>query len=454
MQITDLNSKKQKILLFTILMIVIFISHLNEGLWEFGDDIYFKDAINTIGNGSLIEYLKFRYKTWSGRIIVEAIMVSIINYEFIWRVLNSIMMCILIYSMYKFVKSSSLDNDYEEYILLFKLCTLLSIFLIDKEVYKWSISWVTGSFNYLWPMSLGLFSLIPFKQAIFNESYSKKLYIMYFLSTVVACNTEQVAAFTICFAIISNLWIYIRYKKIDIILILHNIFMIMIALVLFLSPGNVVRYNAEVLNWYPNFDMLTSLEKIYRGLVLLIYHLFNNYIVVIFIMCLIIAILIYDKYKSRLIRFVSILPLASIAIYYMILKNYISPLPSQIIDYENLINFNFKTYFSTGMFLSVLIIIPYLIYLILDDIDNRMMVIILYFASLCCTLVMSFSPTIYASGARVFFSTDIIILIIMCILLREVIFNRQLHIKLLSDIIMSVLLLLSFANYIIFIFDK
>ena len=54
--------------------------------------------------------------------------------------------------------------------------------------------------------------------------------------------------------------------------------------------------------------------------------------------------------------------------------------------------------------------------------------IILYLAAICSALSISISPTIYASGERVFFVTDILLIISSVLLLNEVLRKWKMNI--------------------------
>ena len=68
-----------------------------------------------------------------------------------------------------------------------------------------------------------------------------------------------------------------------------------------------------------------------------------------------------------------------------------------------------------------------MLFYVLDDFDHRYLVMLLYLASLCSGYVLGLSPTIFASGPRVFFLSDILIVIIGGITLGNLFFKVTLN---------------------------
>ena len=69
-----------------------------------GDDEWFSAILDKSFNESLVTYLKERYTGWTGRIVIESIMVPMFAYNiWIWRILNTIMTIILALGIYKLI---------------------------------------------------------------------------------------------------------------------------------------------------------------------------------------------------------------------------------------------------------------------------------------------------------------------------------------------------------------
>ena len=89
--------------------------------------------------------------------------------------------------------------------------------------------------------------------------------------------------------------------------------------------------------------------------------------------------------------------------------------------------------------------------LIFDRIEMQYLSVILYLAAICSSLSISISPTIYASGARVFFVTDILIIVISALILNE--FLRKWRANIYLILVFIILCANSFMLYVRKILD-
>lgn len=95
----------------------------------------------------------------------------------------------------------------------------------------------------------------------------------------------------------------------------------------------------------------------------------------------------------------------------------------------NILNYNeIKIFLPTSILLCVILIIPVIFILVFDKVEMKYFSIILYLAAICSALSISISPTIYASGERVFFVTDILLIISSVLLLNEVLRKWKMNI--------------------------
>ena len=245
-----------------------------------GDDEWFSTILDKSFNGSLIAYLKERYTGWTGRIVIESIMVPMFACNiWIWRVLNTIMSVILAIGIYKLIPYSYIREITVSKRMLIKSLICILIFSIPTEVFSASISWITGSYNYLWPVSCLLLTILPFKNSIFKEEFNKKWYFLLIFTAILGANMEQASLIMFVFAFITNIYIVVRDKKIRIDLVIFNIFIAINTAVLFLAPGNYERSKLSELlrKWHINiFVILVSILIFWSSFVLYLEYILNK----------------------------------------------------------------------------------------------------------------------------------------------------------------------------------
>ncbi|WP_342985677.1 DUF6056 family protein [Clostridium saudiense] len=425
-----------------------------------GDDEWFSAILNDAFDGNLMDYLQHRYTSWTGRIVIESIMVPMFGCNlWLWRVLNTMMTVVLAFGIYRLIPYKYVDEMTEGKRLLIKSIICISIFTIQKDVFLTAISWITGSFNYLWPVACALIVMLPFKNALFKENFNKKWYIILVFATILGANMEQASLVILCFALLTNIYLIIRDKKVRLDLVIFNIFIAINTAILFLAPGNYARSENETITWFGQWDMISLPTKVMMGTNLFLEHMFRNEIILIAVLVSLINILIWKKYKDVLIRLLAAIPMIVVII--KIVERVFEVLNIStnlfifkllIVQNLNILNFdNIKLFLPTSILLCTLLIIPVMFLLIFDRIEMQYLSVILYLAAICSSLSISISPTIYASGARVFFVTDILIIVISALILNE--FLRKWRANIYLILVFIILCANSFMLYVRKILD-
>ncbi|WP_297995541.1 DUF6056 family protein [uncultured Clostridium sp.] len=420
-----------------------------------GDDEWFSAILNDAFNGNLNDYLIHRYTNWTGRIVIEFIMVPMFGYNlWFWRFLNTIMSFVLAYGVYKLIPYKYLNKITKNKRILIKSIICISIFSINKDVFLTAISWITGSFNYLWPVACSLLVILPFKNALLNEKFNKKYYIILIFAAILGGNMEQASLVMLCFGLATNIYVFIRDKKIKLDLIIFNLFILINTAILFLAPGNYARSASEKLTWFGEWDMISFTTKLMMGTNLLLNQLFNKEVMLMLLLIFLINIVVWKKYKNILFKALSAIPMIIIIIKLIEKVCYIFNFNINLFLFNllnvqnlNILNFNnIKIFLPTSILLCALLIVPILFLFVFDTLEMRYLSIILYVAAICSALSISVSPTIYVSGARVFFVADILLIVIITLILSE--FFKRWNVNIYLILLFIILSINSFILYI------
>ena len=380
-----------------------------------GDDIVYKSAFNDIS--TFVTWSKGFIATWGGRVLALALDTIFLNLNLnIFKVANAIVIVALVYGIYKIIE---ILNDKE---LKYKNSTLFFIMamflIINKYVINNSVVWVTGTFNYLWPTAAMIIAMIPFIKLLKGKTIKKIEYLLYIPSTILAANIEQTGVVLFVFITIMVIMAKIEKRKIGKAALIDFILTFVVLIVSLKAPGNSVRYSAEVLRWYPDFEMLSLFDKVVQGGSVLLKHLMNgSAITILIISSMLLYISVKEKDKNKTI--ISVIPF----IYSLTGIIPFNVLFSRIIndDIDGKLNklYTFNTYGSDiicnpenyipiiiGAFVLILIAIS----IFVNCRDNKKSIVytLLYLAGICATLSLSISPTIFASSYRIFFVTDVL----------------------------------------------
>ena len=399
---------------------------------NFNDDVWFKNIIGTEYK-NIFEYIPIRYNTWSSRLVIESILIYLLACpNIIWCVMDSLIIMLIIYSIDYLFKNN------KNYMLIF-----LIILLYPLHEMK-SAGWYATTLNYLWPLALGLFSLIPIKNKIIEKKEKRYMYPLYILSIIFACNQEQMCAVILSFYIIFDIYLYKKGKLNKFLLIQTLISLISIIFIL-TCPGNNERSIIETTTWYPSYESFNILKKISLGIISTFYFLnyrFNFVVLVLLLLFPIISVLNKTKITNKIISLIPILIYILSSLSVLNIDVYIVNLFEKIKIFKDPVSdiyLNKTLIFS--LFISLIFFITILINICTIFKSNKKILIsLIYLAGLATRLIMSFSPTLYASSMRTFIFFDFSLIIIIYFLLDSLKYNKKIYnIILILIIILGVL---------------
>jgi hypothetical protein len=390
-----------------------------------GDDVIFSQMANKY---SLINYIEMRYSTWSNRITTDVLLYYFSGeITFLWKWFCALIMTFGSYKLYTIIIKTE-KNNYEINILYRYLCCF-GFGLISSTVLSSSIFWITGSINYLLPLSFGIIAISPFMYKLYDKEYEPNWIskIIYSLSTIMAAfGHEQVL---VCLIIISMISIVILYKNNNINKLLYILILIdaLAILMLIISPGPKLRYQENVNYYFPKFDTIGLAARIKLSICFTLQSLLSQ--------SYLLLIIIWYALGIRLLRNNNIYKkiLGNINIIFSILlsMNFIKPIDVNVVSW--IINIYDKLYIirylTTESLRDYTNIIPYIIWtvgIIIIPISiiigcNKktltLYMILIYLLSLFLIIVLSLSPTLYATGGRGTYISNMLLLILMIILL-------------------------------------
>lgn len=385
------------------------------------DDSWFATITTGSINSKVINmssYMKWRYNTWSSRLIVEFFLIEFSqNFGTLWKVLDAGIYVLLAYSIYKvFCNSKNDENSYKKWIIVFLVA------LIPQNLLN-SAGWIATSLNYLWVVAFGIFALIPIRKCIDSEKFGLIETVLYIFSMIYAVNVEQMCLvlFTVYFVFLIYL---LKKKKIKPIIIVLFIISVLSLIFILTCPGNSARTESEIKSYFPDFEEISVLEKISISFISTMkYYIFEfNIIYVIF--TILILKRVWKKYDCMFIKAIAIFPfIMGIAF------NIASPITSmcfpklfeEISIINNLTSENgyisivVATLFSAAIISTIVISV----YLAFGNTKKCIIAILCIGAGICTRMLMGFMPSVYVSGNRTQFIFIISMIIISILIIDE-----------------------------------
>lgn len=401
-----------------------------------GDDTFFLEYCGSMGLG---EYLKWRYETWTGRMISEALMHVFFNANlWVWRIVNAGMLAALPTALVA-LKNNVLCSDSEmaesqKYgtWLVGLLMALLCYIFFDIKSFGYSAIWITGSMNYLWPMVCGIVALGVVAQISFGTSeVSIGRYIAAWVCAVVASmSSEQMGAVLLAFEVIGmgeKIW---KKKKIRIQFLILNVVTLGAFLLSSLAPGNALRIVSSIEHHMPQFEQLTFGERFFLLAQWLISSFANeNAVFLIAIWFTGILLLVFRLKAGNLIQKESL----RVKIYAITGGVFLFAAVAGKCGLTRLNDMGMNLAEMTGLIEQVpqmaemrmeqwyalvwwFLAMLFTLFFLWEVSREKLLVILIYMGAVASEVILIFSPAIYSSGERVFFLAGLMLMFIIMML--------------------------------------
>lgn len=390
-----------------LVLAVLYLSNFNVDMST--DDGWF---MNISREYSFVGFLQWRYNNWSARLFPEAMLYLIFLVPlFVHHLISACAWLLYSYSLVRIVVGAVSRKNF--------LVAFLSLGFINVWVMKDSIFWITGAINYLWPLALGLFALIPYSDHFFrNEKTSIWLYLLPAL--IFSFSNEQLIACVIGVVLVYHSTMLIKKRKENYFLYIPTAFFITGFTFMFLAPGNKLRMQQEIDMWMPDFNELSPLTRVLRGNSWL-FEGWQTKLMLLFIVILVVSLVIdSSKLLARIAAGYSLFLL-------LLMYNFPNRFTNfQLINEGNWINPLKAGNLLSGTFLNA--VLPYIVWglffglvaaLSISVSKQKIFIGLSYGAALFSSVLMWFSPTMYASGARVLMCSSVFLLIILFILYQQ-----------------------------------
>ncbi len=245
-----------------------------------GDDTYFYYYARSMG---FFEYLSWRYQTWVGRMAGETLVYLVFRSNiWLWRFLNACMMVLLPAGVLRLGCKASGYRDYSAFLagkdgwisplsdIRYPLFMLVGYLLMNVMTVGYAAIWMNGSIFYTWTFTAGIWAMMPLADAVFGTGGFSAWQLLYALpcSVVAAMSIEQMGAVLLAFEVLAFVALVLsgkagtEKKAVSCILVQFAVTAICFAL-LFHAPGNAVRVETEIATWMPGYREMTFGEHVF-----------------------------------------------------------------------------------------------------------------------------------------------------------------------------------------------
>lgn len=379
------------------------------------DDGHFL-AIMSENGFDLIEWLKLRFETWSGRMTCEFLTMKFLSVPLIfWKITASLTWIFIVWFIIKLISAFGVRDRSSK---IFAVCIPFTVFIgcLNSGAF-----WFTGSMFYLFPFGAMIAVELPAVFELLNIQYRRIPFII--LSAVaglLACSQEQTAALTVGFYSVLMICLAIgkRLKPYHFVSVPFAAFS---TYLLFSAPGMAERMKLET-GKFERFADMNIVEKLFCGLSNYFAFGFMMSAVVFGLLVVLTVIKLNSLYNSKAVKALSYL-LSAFSVLSFVGGNALSLAANGSIPDKA-----FEKMFSSGetnavniiiiavCLVTLLLIVSALIMIMRKQFKVGFSSLLCYVAGVCSAVVVGFSSSVYVSGQRIFFFSELLTLIACAIL--------------------------------------
>lgn len=432
--------KKQKSRLFWTLMFIGALLILSRIGYSDGDDVFFYQNSRSMG---FFEYLGWRYETWVGRMAGEAMVYLVFRHNiWFWRIVNALMLVLLPMGLIRLAEKAArlpeggITRWYERipvnreagFEFSVAVAAVMGYFLMAATTLGYAAVWMNGSIFYTWSFTCGTWAMMPLADLVFHTGKFRRRQLFYSIpcAIIASMSIEQMAAVLLAFEVLGVLFLFWKERKIPWELLLQTAVTLAAFGVLFLAPGNELRVASEVTNWMPQYNDLTVGEHLFITVQWLLSSFANEnklFLCAIWVMGLLLLLQQEDKKgqdfvwmaAAGIFTAAALLPFAGVTVLSdmgMDIGDIMLPV-EQVPVVSDLTGQNVAA--LVWWTAAVLFTFGYL----WKVSGFQVTLLLAYLAGIASEAILYCSPTMYASGARVYYLTDLLYLFVILTLSLE-----------------------------------
>lgn len=361
---------------------------------------------------SLYGFLSQRYLTWSGRTVGEALLMLFLRAPLVcWKLVNFGLLFYISYFLCRLFTWAEGPLPARERIL-FGSASLWMIFFLSLNSPAF---WFSATFFYVWPAAAMLYTLSPLVALLFGQKVRWRCLPLWCLAAVLAASQEQSCALTLTFFLLLLAALWMREKHFRPIFLLQLLILAAETAWVLLSPGGSARTAAEAAAAYPNFPQLSLLQKLCGGLVNLLAHQFFYIQLIAILLLAFLSIAALQLAPKKWLK-ILLAALNGVQFFLCVPFNILLAATRGGFQWLNAAfaerAFDWAACLALALgLLCLLADLALSLFLWLRRRDAAHAgVLLCILAAYASAMTISLSPTIYSSGQRVFFYTDILLL--------------------------------------------
>lgn len=390
---------------FMLVLVIAVLYHIKIGAIS-GDDPFFAAATD---DKTMWQFLSERYQTWTSRIVIDFLVVSLVDHLIVWKILDIIVFASMPVLLAKILGDTK----------LIRWCSAAAILLYPFHDVG-SAGWVTTTINYLWPIWGILLVGVLVKKVLCQEKILWYEIAAGVIGCILASSHEQAAVVLFIILLLAVIWLVRKHcLKVP---VYYLMLLINLASLIFIltCPGNGNR-NAVGTVDMPEFANYTLFDKAYLGLLSIERVFIANVDILFFMVVLLLAALVYIKTSDYKKTLISSLP-ALILLGQSVIKTAYPQLSGLFVvpDQVTVWSYGELSAWIPMVYLAVTVAsVLTALFWLMEDMQEYISAVLLLGCGFAAGLVIGFTATIYVSGDRVYITLYFILLFISVYCIRK-----------------------------------
>ena len=399
------------IALWPIFLLAMYMFSRTSSYVPYSDDLSFAELYHT---STLSDAIWRAYRTWSGRVVPQGMMYLVAGAgTAAWRIMNSIVLVLFAFGMLRLITGSKIRELGALRLCLMAVMTASAVLFIHRDLKREALFWMTGSVSYLWPVTAGLYALIPARDYLQDTSSSVfQMALALPLTVIIAFSQEQGALLFLFVLLLLAFCQWAEHGKLHPFFVVQIVLALAITALLLGAPGNMERFHAEEKSWYPGFSRIPVLEKIHLGMIWLFEHFVGRDKKIFILLWVSSTIYLMRFARLQYLKKLFFLPAAGVLLLLSAQPDWTAPFFGMVTDFKSGQALPWIAWGGLIGFIPVLLLFS-------GTVRRGSFLMMLFMGSILSASLMFFSPTIYASALRPFFVMDTGLVVLSFFLLYE-----------------------------------
>ena len=410
------NANKKINILFAVVSILFGIAFFLTKVSN--DDI----ALYTRVGENLADYWNYSvslFYSWSSRILINFVWFCILRGgQAFFAVYMAVCMFVLLRGLYEMIRPNA---DLTDALLISAVALMFPVYVLN------SAGWIATATSYFGPQAFGVWALLPIKRVLAGEKISWIEFVFCTIAAVYSGNAEQMCVVLVFVYAVATIAMFV-IKKFNWRLIVLFLFNIGSMVLMLKCPGNWGRSDIELVAHFPTYKTLSIVDKMDIGVSTTLQWLFAGGRLLIIVICVLLVIGVFNKYKMFSYRFLSLIPLCFCLIWgplsglLSVCFPHLTSLGAEV-DYYG--SFNIAAQGSGtgalqfGLFLTLCLVMIICVILINDSALELVTDLTLVLAGMGSRVMIALSPSIYVSGDRTFTTLVVCFMVLAIIIYKK-----------------------------------